>query len=142
MTLKTMQDKASGAMVAGLGTPWGASQGDANAGGYHLVWPRDLFKFANALFTAGDRATAARVTDYLFNTLQQRRDCGAAESTPPPGRLQPQRPLSAKRLGQRRAVLAGHPDGRAGHAHPAGLAPGAGGVFAAVAAHRWPPTTS
>lgn len=79
MTLKTMQDKASGAMVAGLGTPWGASQGDANAGGYHLVWPRDLFKFANALLTAGDRATAARVTDYLFNTLQQRRDCGAAE---------------------------------------------------------------
>lgn len=79
MTLKTMQDKTTGAMVAGLGTPWGETQGDANPGGYHLVWPRDLYKFANALYTAGDRDAAARVVRYLFQTLQQKSDCGRAE---------------------------------------------------------------
>ncbi|AUH50057.1 amylase [Chromobacterium sp. ATCC 53434] len=83
MTLKTMQDKSNGAMIAGIGTPWGETQGDANQGGYHLVWPRDLFKFANALYTAGDAATASAVVGYLFNTLQQRSDCGAAEYNAP-----------------------------------------------------------
>jgi glucoamylase len=79
MTLKTMQDKSNGAMIAGIGTPWGETQGDANAGGYHLVWARDLFKFANALTTAGDTSTAASVVNYLFDTLQQTSDCGIAE---------------------------------------------------------------
>lgn len=79
MTLKTMQDKSNGAMIAGIGTPWGETQGDANQGGYHLVWPRDLFKFANALTTAGDTATATTVVNYLFNTLQQTSNCGTAE---------------------------------------------------------------
>ncbi|MCD4500197.1 glycoside hydrolase family 15 protein [Chromobacterium vaccinii] len=83
MTLKTMQDKSNGAMIAGIGTPWGETQGDANQGGYHLVWPRDLFKFANALYTAGDAATATAVVNYLFNTLQQSSDCGAAEYNAP-----------------------------------------------------------
>ena len=75
MTLKTMQDKTTGAMIAGIGTPWGETQDDSNSGGYHLVWSRDLFKFANALVTAGDTATAASVVNYLFNTLQQKTDC-------------------------------------------------------------------
>lgn len=79
MALKTIQDKSNGAMIAGLGTPWGDSNGDGNNGGYHLVWPRDLFKFANALLTAGDVATARDVTLYLFNTLRQGSDCGVAE---------------------------------------------------------------
>lgn len=79
MTLKTMQDKTNGAMIAGIGTPWGETQGDANLGGYHLVWPRDLFKFANALYTAGDSNTASTVVNYLFNTLQQTTNCGTAE---------------------------------------------------------------
>jgi glucoamylase len=79
MTLKTMQDKSNGAMIAGIGTPWGETQGDSNIGGYHLVWSRDLFKFANALITAGDTTTPATVVNYLFNTLQQKTDCGAAE---------------------------------------------------------------
>ena len=56
MTLKTMQDKSNGAMIAGIGTPWGASEGDSDIGGYHLVWSRDMYKFANALITAGDTA--------------------------------------------------------------------------------------
>lgn len=83
MTLKTMQDKSNGAMIAGIGTPWGETQGDANAGGYHLVWPRDLFKFANALTTAGDTSSATSVVNYLFNTLQQTTDCGTAEYNAP-----------------------------------------------------------
>jgi glucoamylase len=83
MTLKTLQDKETGAMVAGLGTPWGDSQGEGNSGGYHLVWPRDLYKYANALYTAGDRASPARVVRYLFETLQQKTDCGQAEYQAP-----------------------------------------------------------
>ena len=39
MTLKTMQDKSNGAMIAGIGTPWGFAAGDGNLG-YHLVWSR------------------------------------------------------------------------------------------------------
>jgi glucoamylase len=79
MTLKTMQDKSNGAMIAGIGTPWGETNGDGNLGGYHLVWSRDLFKFANALITAGDAATPAAVVHYLFDTQQQKTDCGRAE---------------------------------------------------------------
>ena len=79
MTLKTMQDKSNGAMIAGIGTPWGETQGDGNLGGYHLVWSRDLFKFANALITAGDTATPATVVHYLFDTQQQKTACGTAE---------------------------------------------------------------
>jgi glucoamylase len=67
MTLKTMQDKSSGAMIAGIGTPWGPSEGDNDAGGYHLVWSRDMYKFANALITAGDIASATSAVNWLFN---------------------------------------------------------------------------
>ena len=66
MTLKTMQDKSNGAMIAGIGTPWGFASGDENLG-YHLVWSRDMFKFANALITAGDSASAASAVTWLFN---------------------------------------------------------------------------
>jgi glucoamylase len=83
MTLKTMQDKSNGAMIAGIGTPWGESQGDSDSGGYHLVWSRDLFKFANALITAGDTSTATTVVGYLFNMLQQKSNCGTAEYNAP-----------------------------------------------------------
>ena len=67
MTLKSMQDKSNGAMIAGIGTPWGFAAGDNNLG-YHLVWSRDMFKFANALITAGDSASAANAVRWLFNT--------------------------------------------------------------------------
>lgn len=79
MALRTMQDRSNGAMIAGIGTPWGETQGDGNPGGYHLVWSRDLFKFANALITAGDTTTPVTVVHYLFDTLQQKTDCGTAE---------------------------------------------------------------
>ncbi len=67
MTLKTMQDKSNGAMIAGIGTPWGPSEGDNDPGGYHLVWSRDMYKFANALITAGDGASATNAVNWLFN---------------------------------------------------------------------------
>jgi len=67
MTLKTMQDKTNGAMIAGIGTPWGYAEGDSDAGGYHLVWSRDMYKFANALITAGDTVSATSAVNWLFN---------------------------------------------------------------------------
>jgi glucoamylase len=67
MTLKTMQDKSNGAMIAGIGTPWGPSEGDGDPGGYHLVWSRDMYKFANALITAGDTTSATKAVNWLFN---------------------------------------------------------------------------
>ena len=73
MSLKSIQDKSNGAMIAGLGTPWGESSGDENQG-YHLVWARDLFKFANALLAAGDTASANKAVDYLFNVQMQKSD--------------------------------------------------------------------
>lgn len=74
MTLKSIQDKNNGAMVAGLGTPWGNFSGDGNNGGYHLVWARDLFKFASALIAAGDTASANKAVDFLFNVQMQTKD--------------------------------------------------------------------
>ncbi len=71
MTLKCSQDKSNGAMVAGMGVPWGESQTDNNQGGYHLVWARDLFKFASALVTAGDSISGNLAIDYLFNVQMQ-----------------------------------------------------------------------
>jgi glucoamylase len=79
MSLKASQDKSNGAMIAGMGTPWGETNGDSNPVGYHLIWPRDLFKFANALITAGDTATANKTVSYLFNVQMQTSDCGTAE---------------------------------------------------------------
>ena len=79
MVLKASVDKSNGAIVAGMGTPWGESNGDDNRGGYHLVWARDLFKFANALITAGDSVTANKAVEYLFNVQMQTSDCGVAE---------------------------------------------------------------
>jgi glucoamylase len=83
MALKAIQDKGNGAMIAGMGTPWGETNGDSNKGGYHLVWSRDLFKFANALLTAGDVGTAREVTQYLFNVQRETADCGTAEYNAP-----------------------------------------------------------
>lgn len=72
MSLKSIQDKSNGAMIAGMGTPWGETANDTvNTGGYHLVWARDLFKFANALITGGDTASASSAVSFLFNIQQQ-----------------------------------------------------------------------
>ena len=65
MTLKSMQDKSTGAMIAGIGTPWGPDRGDDDPAGYHVVWSRDMYKFVNALITAGDTASATSAVDWL-----------------------------------------------------------------------------
>ena len=71
MALKSIQDKTNGAMIAAASVPWGETSGDGNQGGYHLVWARDLFKFASSLVAAGDTTSANRAVDYLFTTQMQ-----------------------------------------------------------------------
>ena len=82
MTLKTIQDKTNGAMVAGLNKPWGdagnetSKPGGEGYHGYHLVWARDLYKFSNALLNAGDVRSAYDSVQYLFKVQQQESNCG------------------------------------------------------------------
>ena len=78
MAIKAATDKTTGAIVAGLGNPWGNSNysictpfGIPMQGGYHLIWPRDLYKIASALIVAGDTATASKSLDWLLTTMQQ-----------------------------------------------------------------------
>jgi glucoamylase len=54
-----------GGIIASLSIPWGASKGDDDLGGYHLVWPRDLAETAGGLLAAGATADARRVLQYL-----------------------------------------------------------------------------
>src|SRR4029077_14073031 len=74
MTLKSCQDKSNGAIIAGLGTPWGETQEDNNPGGHHLIWARDLFKFASALLTPGDTASVRKAVDSLSDVQIQKTD--------------------------------------------------------------------
>jgi glucoamylase len=68
--LKASQDKQTGAFVAGLGTPWGATNGDGD-NGYHLVWERDMYEFSSALIVAGDTADPKQALLWAFDTQQQ-----------------------------------------------------------------------
>jgi len=69
--LKAAQDKQTGAFVAGLGTPWGDSNGDSDAGGYHLVWERDMYEICSALLLAGDRTDCQNALMWAFDHQQQ-----------------------------------------------------------------------
>lgn len=74
MVLKAHEDKMHrGAMIASLSVPWGGgpNANEANVGGYHLVWARDLYQVATAFEALGDRETAVRALDYLFNVQQK-----------------------------------------------------------------------
>ncbi|MFL6257465.1 MAG: glycoside hydrolase family 15 protein, partial [Pyrinomonadaceae bacterium] len=74
MVLKAHEDKTfRGAMIASLSVPWGggASANEANVGGYHLVWARDLYQVATAFMALGDKASAGRALDYLFRVQQK-----------------------------------------------------------------------
>jgi glucoamylase len=55
----------TGGIVASLSVPWGTSKGDADLGGYHLVWPRDLVEAAGGLLAVGALDDALRVLGYL-----------------------------------------------------------------------------
>jgi glucoamylase len=54
-----------GALVASMSIPWGEEKGDADLGGYHLVWTRDLVKSASALLASGQTATPLRSLVWL-----------------------------------------------------------------------------
>jgi len=59
-----------GGLIASLSIPWGFSKGDADLGGYHLVWSRDLVESAGGLLAAGAREETARILDYLQTTQE------------------------------------------------------------------------
>ncbi|HEX8557767.1 MAG TPA: glycoside hydrolase family 15 protein [Pyrinomonadaceae bacterium] len=74
MVLKAHEDKTyRGAMIASLSVPWGGghSANEAEVGGYHLVWSRDLYQVATAFTALGDKASAGRALDYLFRVQQK-----------------------------------------------------------------------
>jgi glucoamylase len=54
-----------GGLIASLSIPWGASKGDDDLGGYHLVWPRDLVQTAGAFLACGAYEEVRRVLRYL-----------------------------------------------------------------------------
>ena len=65
----THEDKIfSGAFIASASIPWGASKGDDDLGGYHLVWTRDMVQSATALLACGKGETALRALVYLACT--------------------------------------------------------------------------
>jgi glucoamylase len=59
-----------GGLIASLSIPWGASKGDDDLGGYHLVWPRDLVQTAGAFMACGATHEVVRVLRYL-RTVQE-----------------------------------------------------------------------
>ncbi len=59
-----------GGLIASLSIPWGATKGDDDIGGYHLVWPRDLVQTAGGLLAAGAHGEVRRVLRYL-RTVQE-----------------------------------------------------------------------
>jgi glucoamylase len=65
MVMASHRELSSGAIIASLSIPWGASKGDDDLGGYHLVWPRDLVEIAGGLLAAGAADAAEGVLDYL-----------------------------------------------------------------------------
>lgn len=67
-----------GAVIASLAIPWGFAKGDADRGGYHLVWTRDLVQAALGLLAAGDHVTPRRTLAYLI--ASQSDDGGFAQN--------------------------------------------------------------
>jgi glucoamylase len=66
MLIRAHEDRRHpGALCASLSIPWGEIHGDQDIGGYHLVWPRDLFQSATGALAAGDEKLPARVLRYL-----------------------------------------------------------------------------
>ncbi len=73
--LKATEDKTfRGGNVASLSKPWitRMAANEANVGGYHLVWSRDLYQVATAYIALGDKDSAVRALDYLFNVQQRK----------------------------------------------------------------------
>jgi glucoamylase len=62
--------KFPGGIVASLSIPWGFAKGDADRGGYHLVWVRDLAQITGGLLAAGAALGAARILRFLAVTQE------------------------------------------------------------------------
>ena len=62
--------KFPGGIVASLSIPWGFAKGDADRGGYHMVWVRDLAQVTGGLLAAGAGRPAAQVLRYLAVTQE------------------------------------------------------------------------
>jgi glucoamylase len=74
LTLKALEDKTHrGAMIASPSIPWGGgpNANEPTISGYHAVWARDLYHVATAFLALGDRASASRALDYLFQVQQK-----------------------------------------------------------------------
>lgn len=74
MTLRALEDKTyRGAFIASPSIPWGGGKNanEATISGYHAVWARDLYQIATAFFAMGDRASAQRALNYLFDVQQK-----------------------------------------------------------------------
>jgi glucoamylase len=82
--LKSMEDKSfAGAVVASPSIPWGIHQVDwtrngdplwKKVGGYHLIWPRDLYQMATTWLAVGDFASARAAFDRLRTAQLTDRD--------------------------------------------------------------------
>ena len=69
--LRTHESKRmEGGVIASLSIPWGASKGDDDLGGYHLIWPRDLVEAGTGFLAVGARHEARRVLRYLQVTQE------------------------------------------------------------------------
>ena len=70
--LRAHEDKSyPGAFIASLSIPWGEAKSDADQGGYHLVWTRDMVNSASAMLAAGDSVTPLRALIYLAVAQQE-----------------------------------------------------------------------
>jgi glucoamylase len=73
MELAASEDKTyPGAYVASPSMPWIGGQPNAYSapGGYHMVWPRDLYNIATGLIADGDTAGAERALNFLWTRMQ------------------------------------------------------------------------
>ncbi|HEX3435370.1 MAG TPA: glycoside hydrolase family 15 protein [Pseudacidobacterium sp.] len=78
-TILAHEDKTyGGAFIASASIPWGYAKSDADLGGYHLVWTRDMVQSASALLACGRAETARRALVYLACT--QHPDGGFAQN--------------------------------------------------------------
>lgn len=69
MVLKAHIDKShNGGVIASLSIPWGEARGDADAGGYHLVWPRDIIKAGLGFMAMGNMETPIRILKFMART--------------------------------------------------------------------------
>ena len=77
--LMSHEDKTfEGALIASLSIPWGEASHDDNRGGYHLVWPRDMYNSSTAMMACGNLDLPRRTLIYL--AVAQSEDGGFSQN--------------------------------------------------------------